>query len=630
MVKTFEKRICKICSNEFLPHHHNQEYCQNPHPFKCLICGKEEFKEARKLFHQLGKAICKNPDCLKERTKQTYLEKYGVEHHTKVKNFKVTPPKNEYFTCSGCGETLKKETPFQKNCKKEITITKKCEYCNKDFTYIKLCGVVVKKIPKACSKKCSRLLAAKKSKETFLERYGVDNISKTKEFKDFMREETFFKTDEFKEKMKKDNLDKYGVKYHTQAEEIKEKIKETCIEKYGTTTFLKSEDYKEQRKNRPLTEAEKRYKEELRNRGKTLESVKKYNPWIKHPEEYFDFENYIKSISGKKTVYELAEYFNVNTVTIKWKAEQSNVTKDIKDFNKGSIIEEEFKSKLESNNINYIYRDRTQIKPLELDFFLSEYNIAIELSPTWTHSFANERNGLRTNIDYHYNKFKLCENKGIKLITIFDWIEIDKTIDYIKSIIKKKSNINKFEINITSEFTNKHKKFLNNYFILNSNYNEDMKIVEVIKNKKIIALSLISNNNNEIELKLLVSKPDFKTDDFIKEIIKSIFNFYPNINNIIVYSNNNFESGDIYKNNNFDLIEENQGNIIWSNPQKNKYIKHPLLEKESLDSLLIDYPNYKPLNRNLTLQEKEEKMKKYGFFPVIDCGYRKWLYKTKK
>lgn len=145
MVKTFEKRICKICNNEFLPHHHNQEYCQNPHLFKCLICGKEEFKEARKLFYQLGKAICKNPECLKERTKQTYLKKYGVEHHTKAKNFKVTPPKNEYFTCSGCGETLKKETLFQKNCKKEIIVTKECEYCNKDFTYIKLCGIVSKK-----------------------------------------------------------------------------------------------------------------------------------------------------------------------------------------------------------------------------------------------------------------------------------------------------------------------------------------------------------------------------------------------------------------------------------------------------------------------------------------------------
>ena len=109
-----------------------------------------------------------------------------------MKGFKVTPPKNEYFTCSGCGETLKKETPFQKNCKKEIIITKKCEYCNKNFTYIKLCGVVVKKIPKACSKKCSRLLAAKKSKETFLERYGVDNISKTKEFREFMRGNNIF------------------------------------------------------------------------------------------------------------------------------------------------------------------------------------------------------------------------------------------------------------------------------------------------------------------------------------------------------------------------------------------------------------------------------------------------------
>lgn len=346
MGKIFEKRICKICNNEFEPHHQNQEYCKNPHPFKCFICGKEEFKDGRKLFHQGSKAVCKNPDCLKEKIKRSNLEKYGVEHHTKVKDFKVTPPKNEYFTCSGCGETLKKETPFQKNCKKEIIVTKKCEYCNKDFTYIKLCGIVPKKIPKACSKKCSRLLAAKKSKETFIERYGVDNISKTNDFKEFMRETTYFKTDEFKEKMKKKNLEKYGVEFHTQAKVVKEKIKETCIDKYGATTFLKSDDYKKQMKNRPLTEAEKRYKEELRNRGKTLEGLKKYNPWIKHPEEYFDFENYIKSISGEKTVYELAEYFNVNTVTIKWKAEQSNVAKDIKDFNKGSIVEEEFKSKL--------------------------------------------------------------------------------------------------------------------------------------------------------------------------------------------------------------------------------------------------------------------------------------------
>lgn len=157
-----------------------------------------------------------------------------------------------------------------------------------------------------------------------------------------------------------------------------------------------------------------------------------------------------------------------------------------------------------------------------------------------------------------------------------------------------------------------------------------MKIIEVVQNKKLIALSLILNNNNEIELKLLVCKSEFKPDNFIKEIAEFIFNYYPNANNIIVYSNNNFENGDIYKNNNFDLIEENQGNIIWSNPHKNKYIKNSLLEKESLDLLLSNFPNYIPVNRTLNLQEKEELLKKYGFLPVIDCGYRKWLYKTKK
>ena len=635
MGKIFEKRICKICNNEFEPHHQNQEYCQNPHPFKCFICGKEEFKDGRKLFHQGSKAVCKNPDCLKEKIKRSNLEKYGVEHHTKVKGFKVTPPKNEYFTCSGCGETLKKETPFQKNCKKEIIITKKCEYCNKDFTYIKLCGVVVKKIPKACSKKCSRLLAAKKSKETFLERYGVDNISKTKEFREFMRETTFFKTDEFKEKLKKINLDKYGVEFHTQAKEVKEKIKETCIEKYGATTFLKSENYKEKMRNMPLSDRAKKYKDLLRNKkSKTnLEYFKKGYPQIKHAEEYVDFQNYIKSISGEKTVYELAEYFNVDPRTIKRVAKKEKVTEHIKDFNKGSLNEEEFKSKLKSNNIEYIYRDRAQIKPLELDFFLPEYNIAIEISPTWTHNSSCDGNSLRTSKDYHYKKFKLCADKNIELITIFDWIDTDKVINFIKSKIKNKNNIyaRKCEINFSLDLTKEHKAFLNENHILGAIHNtKNTRVFELLYNQELVCLGVIlEKNENEIELKRLAFKDDFRVQGGASKIIKNIFKHYPSCDTIITLSDNDLGTGNVYSKIGFELIEENKGSIVWSNDKKNKYIKNLSLVKQGADRLLKNFPDYQPVGQGPDLPSNQEIVQSYGFLPVYDCGYRKWIYKRK-
>ena len=55
-----------------------------------------------------------------------------------------------------------------------------------------------------------------KSKQTNLEKYGVDNPAKA---------------DEIKEKIKLTNLQKYGVEHAFQAESVKEKIHKTKITK---------------------------------------------------------------------------------------------------------------------------------------------------------------------------------------------------------------------------------------------------------------------------------------------------------------------------------------------------------------------------------------------------------------
>ena len=65
-----------------------------------------------------------------------------------------------------------------------------------------------------------------------------------------------------------------------------------------------------------------------------------------------------------------------------------------------------------------IRTDRKLIAPKELDLFLPEFNIAIEYNGLYWHS------ELYKEINYHKDKFQSCQDKGIRLIQIFEdeWI----------------------------------------------------------------------------------------------------------------------------------------------------------------------------------------------------------------
>jgi hypothetical protein len=104
----------------------------------------------------------------------------------------------------------------------------KCDYCSieKEIKFIDYNKITKKgKIKYACCN-CSRI----KYKETCLVKHGVDN---------------YFKTEEFKEKLKQYNLDTYGVEYHTQSSIIKDKIKSVVNDKYGVDNISMLLDTKE-------------------------------------------------------------------------------------------------------------------------------------------------------------------------------------------------------------------------------------------------------------------------------------------------------------------------------------------------------------------------------------------------
>lgn len=68
---------------------------------------------------------------------------------------------------------------------------------------------------------------------------------------------------------------------------------------------------------------------------------------------------------------------------------------------------------------NVLSGDRTQIFPLELDIYIPKYKIAIEYCGLYWHSELQGKDRL-----YHVKKTEMCEQVGIRLITIFEdeWI----------------------------------------------------------------------------------------------------------------------------------------------------------------------------------------------------------------
>ena len=76
-----------------------------------------------------------------------------------------------------------------------------------------------------------------------------------------------------------------------------------------------------------------------------------------------------------------------------------------------------------------IQRNRSLIAPKELDIFLPEHNLAVEYCGMYWHSHG-DREDERKNKLRHVEKHRLCAEKGIRLITLYEteWLERPETI----------------------------------------------------------------------------------------------------------------------------------------------------------------------------------------------------------
>ena len=171
------------------------------HP-KCPTCGKPLVFKG--IFFKFCSNICaQSSDEIKQKIKQTCLEKYGVN----------SPLKSEKIRNKGkqtCLEKYGVDNPAKLEENKE-----------------KVKQTCLKKYGTISTTQCKEI--RDKIKQSCLEKYGVDNPAKL---------------EENKEKVKQTCLKKYGGLAPICDPNIKNQIKQTCIEKYGVDNYGKSLKHK--------------------------------------------------------------------------------------------------------------------------------------------------------------------------------------------------------------------------------------------------------------------------------------------------------------------------------------------------------------------------------------------------
>ncbi len=461
-------------------------------------------------------------------------------------------------------------------------------------------------------------------RNTNLEKYGVDNPSKLKEFR---------------ERAENTNLEKFGVKHAMQNTKIADDLKLYFINEYGVDNPSKLKEVRERAENTNLEKFGVKHAMQnkiIKEISKTS-ILKKYGDYYSNTQEYKNIMNRILLDRNNKEVNneELSLIsFNKSEYTILCKGcnkvfnIQRQLYRNRKNLNKkvclicnpitngSSSLEFElsnFIKSIYSGDIinNYRYENK------EIDIFLPDLNVGFEFNGLYWHS------ELHKDKKYHYDKIKFFERESISIMMIWedDW-EYKK--DIIHSMIRSKIYIvtrkifaRKCEVRSISD--NKMvSNFLNNNH-LQGNINSSIKI-GLFYNNELVSLMTFGKLRKSLGSKTAQNEFELLRFCNIKDTIvvggaSRLLEFFKRnfeYSRIVSYSKNCIGNGNLYKTIGFKLISETEIDYSWV---INKIRYHRFsFRKDALISQGYD------INKT-----EVEIMYDRGYFRVFGAGNKKWL-----
>lgn len=204
----------------------------------------------------------------------------------------------------------------------------------------------------------------------------------------------------------KNNLVKYGVPRASMTEESKAKLLETNLERFGCISSAQHQSVKD----KALATNLERYGHVATEVG-NVTNLEHYN------DKDFITKNFIKD--GMFLKNEFMEYFTCSQVAAHATLNRLGIEYKKYSSIKKSGIERKIEKFLVDHNIKFIYRYREY--HLELDFYLPDYKIGLEIDGLYFHSYngLNSFKPVENYMNKHVLKFNHFNTFGIN--TIFIW-----------------------------------------------------------------------------------------------------------------------------------------------------------------------------------------------------------------
>lgn len=571
-------KVCVVCDEEFETTYSKKIFCSKTHIVKCEFCG-ENYEATSKVINRSKYRGCSKAECV---TKLRSISTSGVK---KARNFKKNCVIcNQEFDgihhqvlcnnkeCEVEYTRIEKRRSYLEYMEKRGPIIRNCPICNEDFhavasqvyckpTHTRICKIcnceyeessVYYRIgaPVCNNKECRNT----NFKETMMKRYGVPHQ---------------MHVDSIVKKVNATNRERYGVDWTTQSEQMKEASIATNIERYGAPHIFMNEEM--------IVKAGIKYKSDK------------------------DFIDFVKANKGKYTRIELSEVLGYKDGNAGGRVKELGLEDYV--VRVTSQHERDMSKFLDSLGVHYIQDDRTKIYPLEIDFYIPEFNLGIEISPTSTHNtYKGIYNGKPKDKNYHLRKFELAKQAGVQLITVFDWHNLDMIYEKIKRKLGLSTEVNIEDLTYSEvKLDDNIVKTLSSWYV-DETINED-NIVGIVKNdNELISVIEYEVNKECIKVNQVSIKPGFTLDSISKYLIEEIRKENITCNRIEVISDDSLQSGETLENLGFTVSK--------SLPPVKTYFN------EALNTISSDN----------SVNVSDDTMYTDGFLPIYDCGYRLWSY----
>ncbi|VVC06391.1 Uncharacterised protein [uncultured archaeon] len=245
-----------------------------------------------------------------------------------------------------------------------------------------------------------------RTQQTLLKTYGVKNCSQLQEIKDKKITTSLrnngvkypHQSEKVQEQFKQTCLRIYGTENPHQNAKVIEKTRKTCQDRFGVDCVLQSEEIKEKIKQ-----------DNLAKHGVAFSSQVHIPPQLLI---VLQNKNLLEQSLQNTTVKELAKQLSINASTVYDYIHQHQIRYSSPNF---SSYEQEIREWLTNHSINFESNVQNIISPQELDIYIPTHKLAIEFDGLYWHSESGGKDKW-----YHWNKTKKCQEKGIRLIHIFE------------------------------------------------------------------------------------------------------------------------------------------------------------------------------------------------------------------